>query len=206
MILKIKNRSANIGREKNAIVHFLCILKSLKRHLMKTFYSIFLLICFVLSTDAQSDNGKSSRDDSASVTIADSLKLSITDSSASSAKDSIKKISESLPAIKYKTVLGIASYYNRSFEGIKTATGEFFHQKNLTGASNCFKLNSWVRVTNLKTGSCVIIRINDRMHPSMAKKGRVVDLTSAAAKNIGLSTKAGILKVRIEQVPEGTTE
>ena len=173
---------------------------------MKTLYSIFLLVCFVLSTDAQSDNGNPSNRDSALVITTDSLKSAITDSSASSAKDTIQKISDSLSAIKNKTVIGIASYYNLSFEGIKTATGEIFHQKKLTGASNSFKLNSWVRVTNLKNGASVIIRINDRMHPGMAKKGRVVDLTSAAAKKIGLSTKVGILKVRVEQVPEGTIE
>jgi len=173
---------------------------------MKTLYSIFLLVCFVLSTDAQSDSSRPSREDSASIKITDSLKISVTDSIASSSKDTIQNISDSLAAIKYKSVLGIASYYSPKFEGIKTATGEFFHQKNLTGASNSFKLNSWVRVTNLKNGTSVIIRINDRMHPGMAKKGRVVDLTSAAAKKIGLSTKVGVIKVRVEQVPEGTIE
>ena len=98
MILKLKKESCSIGSNGNVRVYFLLILKSQKQLLMKTFYSIFLLICFVLSTDAQSGNSIPLKEDNASVTITDSLKLSITDSSASSAKDSIQKISDSLGA------------------------------------------------------------------------------------------------------------
>ncbi|MGX8249641.1 septal ring lytic transglycosylase RlpA family protein, partial [Escherichia coli] len=75
----------------------------------------------------------------------------------------------------YKTVKGVASFYSKGLDGSKTATGEIFRNKKMTAASNNFKLNSWVRVTNLSNGKTVIVRINDRMHPKMAKKGRVID-------------------------------
>ncbi|MBX9892588.1 MAG: septal ring lytic transglycosylase RlpA family protein [Chitinophagaceae bacterium] len=97
----------------------------------------------------------------------------------------------------HSTITGTASYYSKKFEGRKTATGERFHHKNLTGASNNFKLNTWVKVTNIKTGAFVVVRINDRMHRNMKKKGRVIDLTRSAAAKIGILSK-GLAKVRVE--------
>lgn len=95
------------------------------------------------------------------------------------------------------TLTGTASYYSKKFEGRKTATGERFHHKAFTGASNNFKLNTWVKVTNIKTGAFVVVRINDRMHRNMKKKGRVIDLTRSAAAKIGILSK-GLAKVRVE--------
>ncbi len=57
-----------------------------------------------------------------------------------------------------------------------------------------------MRVTNLSTGKSAVVRINDRMHPKMAKKGRVIDLTISAAKKIGLSVLSGVTKVKIEKI------
>ncbi len=102
-----------------------------------------------------------------------------------------------------KVVTGKASFYSKSLDGTQTATGEIFRNKNMTAASNHFKLNSWVRVTNLSNGKSVIVRINDRMHPKMAKKGRVVDLSRSAASHLGFIIK-GITKVKVEVVPKNT--
>lgn len=102
-----------------------------------------------------------------------------------------------------KVVIGKASFYSKSLDGTQTATGEIFRNKNMTAASNHFKLNSWVRVTNLSNGKSVIVRINDRMHPKMAKKGRVVDLSRSAASHLGFILK-GITKVKVEVVPKNT--
>ena len=96
-----------------------------------------------------------------------------------------------------KTIKGIASFYASRFNGLRTATGEIFKHSNLTAASNNFKINSWVRVINLLNNKSVIVRINDRMHPRMAKMGRVVDLTAAAAKLLDVSMD-GIYKVKVE--------
>lgn len=94
---------------------------------------------------------------------------------------------------------GIASFYALHFNGLRTATGEIFKHSNLTAASNNFKINSLVKVTNLLNNKSVIVRINDRMHKRMAAKGRVVDLTSAAAKLLGVGIN-GLLKVKVEAV------
>ncbi|OYZ00063.1 MAG: hypothetical protein B7Y37_12410 [Sphingobacteriia bacterium 28-36-52] len=103
-----------------------------------------------------------------------------------------------------KVVLGIASYYSGRFEGIKTASGEKFSNKAFTGASNNLKLGTWVKVTNVNNGKWVIVKINDKMHPRMKKKGRVIDLTRAAAQKLQFLNK-GLAKVKLEviETPEG---
>lgn len=97
-----------------------------------------------------------------------------------------------------KQLNGIATIYAKRFNGLRTATGEVFKHSNLTAASNNFKINTWVKVTNLVNLKSVIVRINDRMHPRMAKMGRVVDLTQAAAKLLG--NFDGMLKVKVEEI------
>jgi rare lipoprotein A len=62
-----------------------------------------------------------------------------------------------------------------------------------------------VRVTNLTNNKSVVLRINDRMHPRMQKKGRVVDLSRLAAKKLGF-IKSGLTRVKVEVVPKGTLE
>ncbi|HCL04697.1 MAG TPA: septal ring lytic transglycosylase RlpA family lipoprotein, partial [Chitinophagaceae bacterium] len=64
-------------------------------------------------------------------------------------------------------------------------------------ASNHFKLNTLVRVTNLKNNKSVIVLINDRMHNKMKRKGRVVDLTKHAAKELDF-VKSGLTKVSVQ--------
>lgn len=99
-----------------------------------------------------------------------------------------------------KQLKGIATIYANRFIGLRTATGEIFKHSNLTAASNNFKINSWVKVTNLSNMKSVIVRINDRMHPRMARMGRVVDLTKAAAKLLG--NFDGVLGVKVESLTD----
>jgi len=101
-------------------------------------------------------------------------------------------------------ITGLATYYAKKFEGGLTATGEVFHHSDLTAASNMFALNSWVKVTNILTGKSIIVRINDRMHPRMNDKGRVLDLTLTGAKQLKIVSR-GVAKVKIEQLPENET-
>lgn len=97
-----------------------------------------------------------------------------------------------------KKLKGFATIYANRFIGSRTATGEIFKHSNLTAASNNFKINSWVKVTNLRNMKSVIVRINDRMHPRMARMGRVVDLTKAAAQLLG--NFDGIVGVKVEDL------
>lgn len=94
---------------------------------------------------------------------------------------------------------GIASFYSANLDGTKTATGEIFRNKKFTGASNHVKLNTWLRVTNLKNGKVVVVRINDRMHPRMKKRGRVIDLSRIAAQQLDFIS-SGLTKVKIEVI------
>lgn len=98
-------------------------------------------------------------------------------------------------------ITGLATYYANKFEGNLTATGETFHHSDLTAASNYFALNTWVKVTNILTGKSIIVRINDRMHPNMAEKGRVLDLTLTGAKQLKIVNR-GVAKVKIEPVAD----
>ncbi len=133
----------------------------------------------------------------------DTLKID----SIKSKTDSIKTDSVLSAVIKTidESLTGIASFYSANLDGTKTATGETFRNSKFTAASNHFKLNTWVRVTNLKNQRSVIVRINDRMHPRMKKKGRVVDLSRIAAKQLNF-IKSGLTKVMVEVVPKGTLE
>ena len=89
---------------------------------------------------------------------------------------------------------GTASFYANKFEGRKTATGEMFTQKKMTGASNILPLNHWVRVTNTRNNLSVILRINDRMHKN---NKRLIDLSKSAAKKLKY-TGYGLAHVKVE--------
>jgi len=98
-----------------------------------------------------------------------------------------------------KNIKGVASFYSVSLDGTLTATGEKFRNEKLTAASNNLPLNTWVLVTNTKNGKTVILRINDRMHPRMAKKGRVVDVSVRVARKLDF-VEAGLTKVTVEKL------
>ena len=91
---------------------------------------------------------------------------------------------------------GVASYYGRRFHGRLTANGETFDMNALTAAHPSLPFDSMVRVTNPRNGRSVIVRINDR-GPFVA--GRVIDLSRAAAKEIGL-IRRGHAEVELELV------
>ena len=89
---------------------------------------------------------------------------------------------------------GIASWYGPPYNHHKAATGEVFDMNQLTAAHKTLPLNSIVRVTNLKTGKSVVVRINDR-GPFVGD--RILDLSMGAAKAIDVY-RAGLATVKIE--------
>ena len=117
--------------------------------------------------------------------------------------DSLKTDSPDSLKADENTVIGIASFYSSNLDGTKTSTGEIYRNTKMSAASNHFKLNSWVRVTNLKNKNSIIVRINDRMHPRMKAKGRVVDLSRIAARKLNF-IKRGLAKVKVELIEKGT--
>src|SRR5580693_2690970 len=58
--------------------------------------------------------------------------------------------------------VGIASWYGEQFQGKTTASGEPFGMRDYTAAHPSLPLGTFVRVTNLKNGKAVVVRINDR--------------------------------------------
>lgn len=100
------------------------------------------------------------------------------------------------PSEKAGSKRGTASFYSNSFQGQRTSSGEIFSQQKFTCASNIYPLGTWLRVTNLKNGKSVIVKVNDRMHPRMK---RVVDLSKIAAEELAM-VKSGIAQVEVENL------
>ena len=92
------------------------------------------------------------------------------------------------------TQFGVASFYADKFEGQRTCTDAVFTQKKLTAACNTLPLNCWIKVTNLRNNKSVMVKVNDRMHPS---NPRLIDMSKAAAVALGY-TGHGLTKVKIE--------
>ena len=91
--------------------------------------------------------------------------------------------------------VGNASWYGKKFHGRTTASGEDFDMFELTAAHRQLPLGTYVRVTDLRNGKSVIVRINDR-GPFI--KGRIMDLSYGAARM--LDFHAGVEKVRLDIV------
>jgi rare lipoprotein A len=95
------------------------------------------------------------------------------------------------PAVVHgKKEYGLASIYHDR----RTASGERFNPMALTAAHRTLPFGSKVRVTAPVTGRSVIVRINDR---GPFTKGRVIDLTPAAAAAIGLTKAMGVTRVTV---------
>ena len=89
---------------------------------------------------------------------------------------------------------GEASYYADSLAGNKTASGEPYDKDALTAAHRSLPFGTKVKVTYLKTGKSVEVVINDR---GPHAKGRIIDLSGAAARAVGL-VEDGHGKVKLE--------
>ena len=95
---------------------------------------------------------------------------------------------------------GLASYYARSLDGKRTASGVPFDNGALVAAHPTYPFGTLVRVTNLSNRRSVTVRVIDR-GPTRAvrRKGVIIDLSRAAADALGF-LKAGRTRVRLEVV------
>jgi rare lipoprotein A len=89
---------------------------------------------------------------------------------------------------------GEASFYGPGFHGRRTASGERFDRRRLTAAHPRLPLGSRAVVTNLENGRRVEVEVNDR---GPYAKGRVIDLSEAAARRIGITREEGTAPVLI---------
>lgn len=95
------------------------------------------------------------------------------------------------------TETGIASWYGPNFHGKLTANGEIFNKNDLTAAHRTLQLPSIIRVTNLRNGRSIILRVNDR---GPFAHDRVLDVSERAASLLGFKNQ-GTTKVRIDVLP-----
>lgn len=93
-----------------------------------------------------------------------------------------------------QTMQGQASWYGPGFHGRRTANGERFNQYDMTAAHKTLPFGTLVRVTNLRNGLAVNVRINDR---GPYAHGRIIDLSKGSAQQIGL-VSSGVASVKVE--------
>lgn len=103
-----------------------------------------------------------------------------------------------LPESTGYTEQGIASWYGREFHGKRTSNGEVYDMYSLTAAHKTLPLPTTARITNLATGRSIVVRVNDR---GPFKKGRLIDLSYAAARDLGF-LNTGTTMVAVEALPD----
>jgi rare lipoprotein A len=90
--------------------------------------------------------------------------------------------------------VGTASFYAKEFNGKKMADGTPMQPHENNAASKTLPLGTTAMVTNLQTGRTAVVTIRDR---GPYVKGRIVDLSPATARKIGLEPKQGLTKVEV---------
>jgi rare lipoprotein A len=90
--------------------------------------------------------------------------------------------------------VGTASWYGEQFQGKQTASGELFDMRDFTAAHPKLPLGTYVKVTNLRNGKAVVVRINDR---GPVVDGRIIDLSYNAARALGFK-ELGLQTVRLD--------
>ena len=89
---------------------------------------------------------------------------------------------------------GLASWYGKPFHGRRTASGEVYDMNAMTAAHKTMPLPSYALVRNPANGREVVVKVNDR---GPFAKGRVIDLSRAAARKLGISGVAQVLVRRL---------
>src|SRR5437868_5944357 len=92
--------------------------------------------------------------------------------------------------------VGTASWYGQIFDGKPTASGEPYDMYDMTAAHLTLPMGSYVRVTNLRNGKAVVVRVNDR---GPIVPGRIIDLSYGAAQALQFKHR-GLQRVRLDLV------
>ena len=100
-----------------------------------------------------------------------------------------------LPVPKPPPQVGIASWYGAPFHGRRTANGERYDMHALTAAHPTLPLRSFVHVRHIANRREVVLRINDR---GPFKAGRIIDLSRAAARALGIVGLAQVEVLRLD--------
>src|ERR1700688_4810406 len=106
------------------------------------------------------------------------------------------------PEVRHQVVktkpyqIGTASWYGQIFDGKPTASGEPYDMYDMTAAHLKLPMGSYVRVTNLRNGRAVVVRVNDR---GPIVPGRIIDLSYGAAQALQFKQR-GLQRVRLDLV------
>jgi len=93
--------------------------------------------------------------------------------------------------------VGVASFYAKRFAGKKMADGTRMDPQGDNAASRTLPLGTRARVTNLETGQSAVVTIRDR---GPYVKGRIVDLSPATAREVGITPQDGLAKVEVTPI------
>jgi rare lipoprotein A len=96
--------------------------------------------------------------------------------------------------------VGTASWYGEFFDGKPTASGEDYDMYDMTAAHPTLPMGSYVKVTNLRNGRVVVVKVNDR---GPIVPGRIIDLSYGAAQVLEFQNR-GVQKVRLDLVKPQT--
>lgn len=104
-----------------------------------------------------------------------------------------------MTALKPYRARGLASWYGRRYHGQKTASGEVYDMYTMTAAHTTLPLPSYARVTNVRNGKSVVVRVNDR---GPFHSDRLIDLSYTAAYKLGV-LDGGSVWVEVESILPG---
>jgi len=105
------------------------------------------------------------------------------------------------PVAKKPYQVGTASWYGQDFVGKPTASGEPYDMYDMTAAHPTLPLGTYVRVTNLRNGRAVVVRVNDR---GPVVEGRIIDVSYSAARALNFKNQ-GLQRVRLDVIPPAQT-
>lgn len=89
----------------------------------------------------------------------------------------------------------MASYYSNRMHGRRMSNGERYHRDSLTCAHASYALGTLLRVTNVRNGKSIVVRVTDRC---ARHARRIIDLSMAAARHLGI-VEAGVALVAVEK-------
>ncbi|MCL4549542.1 MAG: septal ring lytic transglycosylase RlpA family protein [Bacteroidetes bacterium] len=108
-----------------------------------------------------------------------------------------KDAKPNLTSVEYNDIGNMtASWYGPRFHGRLTANGEIYNQMALTAAHKSLPFGTVLKVTNIRNGKSVIVRINDR-GPYI--DGRDLDLSKGTAQALGMISR-GVIKVTVKEI------
>lgn len=116
---------------------------------------------------------------------------------ADSAASAVAKQSQPKLDLSGRKRFGKASFYARKFAGRTMADGTPMNPADDNAASKTLPLGTKARVTHLETGRSAVVTIQDR---GPFVKGRIVDLSPATARQIGLTRKDGVAPVEVAPI------